>query len=152
MLKHVLVPLDGSELAEKAVSYAKHIVEAGGKITLISAIDVPEYAMTSFYSGGVSDTANRQTLIDNLVKQNKDYLHGISTSYLTNDKTLTVLTEIVVGEPAKMIIDTADELKVDAVVMSTHGRSGLGRWMFGSVTQKVLGSVHCPVLVVPNKA
>lgn len=151
MLKHVLVPLDGSTLAEKAVSHAKQIVDPQGKITLLSVIDVPEYAISAFYSAGVvPETVNQKTMIDGLIKQTQDYLHGITTSYLGNG--LTVNTEIIVGEPASSIIETADKMKVDAVVMSTHGRSGLGRWLFGSVTQKVVGAVHCPVLVVPNKS
>ena len=55
------------------------------------------------------------------------------------------------GDPASVIVDTAGQLHVDAIVMSTHGRSGISRWIFGSVTNKVLGMAECPVLVVPSE-
>ena len=59
--------------------------------------------------------------------------------------------EVHVGEPANVIVETAERLKVDAIVMSTHGRSGLSRWLFGSVTNKVLSANVCPVYVIPSK-
>ena len=55
------------------------------------------------------------------------------------------------GDPATVIVETAQKLHVDAIVMSTHGRSGLSRWLFGSVTQKVLAASCCPVFVIPAK-
>jgi nucleotide-binding universal stress UspA family protein len=148
MLQHVLVPLDGSELAEKALSYAKQIIDPHGKITLLSVIDVPEYAIAAFYSAGVvPETANRQLMMDKMVPQTHEYLETVGRKI----GGITTHREVVIGEAASSIIEIAEKHKVDAIVMSTHGRSGISRWLFGSVTSKVLGEVHCPVFVIPNR-
>ena len=65
--------------------------------------------------------------------------------------TLKVNIEVCVGNVTSVIVERAHALHVDAIVMSTHGRSGLNRWMFGSVTQRVLALMPCPVLVVPGQ-
>ena len=149
MLKHVLVPLDGSELAEKALPYAKEIIAPDGKVTLLSVIDVPEYAISAFYSAGVvPETTNRQIMMDNMIPQTHDYLVSVGNQLGEN---ITICHEVVIGEAATSIVEVAEKQEVEAIVMSTHGRSGLGRWIFGSVTNKVLGAVHCPVFVVPNR-
>ena len=55
----------------------------------------------------------------------------------------------ITAEPvAESIIDTADNLQVDLIVMSSHGRSGIGRWVFGSETEKTLRGAHCATLVI----
>ena len=59
--------------------------------------------------------------------------------------------ETIIGDPATVISEAAERLAVDAIVMSTHGRSGIGRFLFGSVTYKILETRICPVFVVPNK-
>ncbi|MEQ8673029.1 MAG: universal stress protein [Aggregatilineales bacterium] len=150
MLDHVLVPLDGSELSERALDYAKKVVGSGGKITLLSVIDVPEYAVAAFYSAGVvAEATNRQVMIDQMIPQTHDYLDKIAKSlreagYSTN-------TEAIIGEAANAIIEKATALNVDVIVMSTHGRSGFSRWLFGSVTNKVLSRTARPVFVIPSQ-
>ena len=62
---------------------------------------------------------------------------------------LHTLSEIDIGSPADQIIDYAEANAIDLIAMSTHGRSGIGRWVFGSVTDKILHAGHTPVLVVP---
>jgi nucleotide-binding universal stress UspA family protein len=54
------------------------------------------------------------------------------------------------GEPASVIVDIAGRLRVDTIIMTTHGRSDVSRWLFESVTSKVLAIVTCPVLVIPS--
>jgi nucleotide-binding universal stress UspA family protein len=65
--------------------------------------------------------------------------------------TIKVNLETPVGKTSSVIAERAKVLHVDAIAMSTHGRSGLSRWVFGSVTQRVLGLMPCPVLVVPGQ-
>ncbi len=150
MLQHVMVPLDGSGLAEKALPYARQIIEDGGKITLLSAIDVPEYAVSAFYTAGViSENTNHQLMVDQMVPQTYGYLDGISRTL--QNAGFQVECTAIIGEAATSIIEKAEETKVDAIVMCTHGRSGFSRWLFGSVTSKVLGGTTCPVFVVPNR-
>src|SRR5690606_5568122 len=63
----------------------------------------------------------------------------------------TVDTIVQFSEPATLIVDSANARRVDAIVMSTHGRSGISRWLFGSVTSKVLTLATCPVLSIPDE-
>jgi nucleotide-binding universal stress UspA family protein len=56
--------------------------------------------------------------------------------------------DVATGSVAESIIDIADELLVDLIVMSSHGRSGIGRWVFGSETEKTLRGAHCTTLVI----
>ncbi len=79
------------------------------------------------------------------------YLDGVGKSL--KEKGLSVSSAAVVGSPAEQIIDYAKGNSVDLIAMSTHGRSGIGRWVFGSVTDKVLHAGDTPVLVIrPEKA
>lgn len=150
MFTHVLVPLDGSALAESALRYAREITATGGVITLLTSVDVPEYTITTFYATGMIAEANRQqTSVENVVPHAREYLCDIAKQL--EDEGWLVRVEAVIGDAATTIIEHATEEQVDAIVMSTHGRSGINRWLFGSVTQKVLQGATCPVLVIPNE-
>lgn len=150
MLDHVLVPLDGSALAEKALDHARKITAPGGLITLLTAVDVPEYTMTTFYAtGALSGMQDDFGTVEQLVPQANDYLRNIAQSLEDGGWRVNVRADI--GDAASSIVESAAQLGVDAVVMSTHGRSGINRWLFGSVTQKVLEAATCPVFVVPNE-
>ena len=149
MLKNVLVPLDGSELAECALSYAKQILAPEGQIVLLTAIDIPERVPMAFYPA-ISPVPVDQSLVeDQFIPHAKDYL--FEHADFLRDEGFHAEIVTTVDEPATAIIRKADEYKVDAIVMSTHGRSGLGRWLFGSVTSKVLSVSDVPVFVVPGR-
>ena len=148
MLKHVLVPLDGSKLAEEALDHALNILCPGGKITLLSAVDVPEVPVYGYYPPAT--VPDYQATVEELVPQAKQYLEQVAAKVERPELTLSVEAQI--GEAAHVIAEVATRLKVDAIVMSTHGRSGLSRWLFGSVTNKVLATRCCPVYVIPSHA
>lgn len=147
MLNHVLVPIDGSELAERALEYVRKVTTKNSKITLLTAIDVPEYTMVPFYPmpapyDGISDVLDSQ-----VIPQTEEYLEKVAASL--RHEGYMVHTEAVIGEAANVIVERAEELKVDAIVMSTHGRSGISRWLLGSIAQKVLSAGICPVFIIP---
>ncbi len=149
MFKHVLVPLDGSNLAETAITYARQITQPGATITLITAVDVPEYSVATYYAAGVVTEPPRQSpSIENMIPHAREYLYSIGK--LLEHDGWNIRVEAIVGDAASTIIEVAQNKNVDAIVISTHGRSGINRWLFGSVTQKVLAASTCPVLVVPN--
>jgi nucleotide-binding universal stress UspA family protein len=147
MLNHVLVPLDGSKLAEEALQHALNLIGDQGKITLISAVDVPEVPIYGYYPPAT--VPDFQTTLEDLLPQAKNYLEEAATQL--NRPDVTIAIEAQVGEPAQVIAEAAERLHVDAIVMSTHGRSGISRWLFGSVTMKVLNAKPCPVYVIPSK-
>lgn len=148
MLKYVLVPLDGSKLAESALDYALQIVAPGGKVVLVSIVQLPQYPIYDFYPAPSPVSAQVEATMSDAIPIAKDYLERIAERI--EKQGLSAQIEVEAGDPAEVITRRARELNVDIVVMSTHGRSGLGRLLFGSVTQKVLGSTVTPVLVVPN--
>ncbi len=125
MFSYVLIPLDGSPLAEKAIDYVQHVVRPQGKVTLLTAIPPDK---------GDEARAYLETLAARLK------LNGFETQI-----------ELRAGDPAAVITDFALHSSLDAIIMCTHGRSGLERVLHGSVTAEVLSVTPCPVLVVPNR-
>lgn len=156
MLKHVLIPLDGSKLAEEALDYARQIVSPEGTVTLVSAVELPEILPSGIYPMvdpalvGVNYKDTKDTLYspEQVVIQAREYLEHMGTLLPT---TMIVNVRVEVSEPATLILKVADELKVDAIVISTHGRSGISRWLFGSVTQRILNHACRPVFVIPSR-
>jgi nucleotide-binding universal stress UspA family protein len=147
MLNHVLIPLDGSLLAEEAIAPAKQLLKPKGKITLITIVETPmhwEYGVAPFMM-----IEEAQSKTDQFVVRAKAYLQDVASNLrLENFYVETVIEN---GDPATVIVDTAVAQKVDAIAMSTHGRSGISRWLFGSITSKVLSAAPCPVFVIPSK-
>lgn len=148
MLKTILVPLDGSKLAESALDYAYQVVAPGGKLVLLSVVQVPQFPMYDFYPAPTPVTPQLDATLNDALPIARDYLHRISGKAKKDG--VVVVEEVETGDPAEVITRRARELHADVIVMSTHGRSGFGRLLFGSVTQKVLASTIVPVLVVPN--
>ena len=150
MLKHVLVPLDGSALAEAALPYAKNVVSPDGHVSLISVVNLPEIPFYEFYPTPHVVTQQNDEALADAVPFARNYLSNIASVALASSS-IRVDFDVIFGDAAQAIVMAARHLKVDAIVMSTHGRSGLSRWLFGSVTNKVLSIAPCPVLVVPNR-
>jgi len=144
MLKHILVPLDGSSLAEKALDYAVQIIAPKRRMTLVSIIEIPDVDNT-FHPL----SANSFMIEDNITSA-REYLNRIAQELRDTHK-LRINIEVKIGKPAEVINELAETEFVDAIVMSTHGRNGIERFIFGSVTQKVLNTMPCPVFVVPGK-
>jgi nucleotide-binding universal stress UspA family protein len=151
MFKHVLVPLDGSELSEKALAPARQVLSPEGTLTLLSVIDLPDVSLMRMYDMPLTDRAeNREDEVTTARKNVQAYLRRIvAEQHLP--PTMAVQIKVCVGDPASIITGLARALGVETIVMSTHGRSGLSRWMFGSITQRVLAVATCPVVVVPGQ-
>lgn len=146
MIHHVLIPLDGSQLAETALPVARQILKPNGHITLVTAL-------TSRHVTSFDDTASfaeqDATFVESTLPRAHNYMDRIASDLKLRGYEVNI--EIVPGHPADVILHMAEKLRADMVVMSTHGRSGLSRVLFGSITLKVLGESHVPVLVVPNR-
>lgn len=155
MLKHILLPLDGSELAEKAIIHTTRILDAGSRITLLIVIDTPETLAFNLYAlqPGPPGSAMRESAVDyqhisdEMMHSGRNYLEGKQKALQQQGYQVDILAEY--GAPADVIVETAERLKVDAIAISTHGRSGLSRWILGSVTSRVISAAPCPVYVIP---
>lgn len=137
--RHILVPLDGSKLAEAALKEALPLAQLNGsKVTLLQA--VWPYVRFKEKNLRVVDTLRI------LKKEARWYLDSVAGR--PGWKNLKVSTVVKAGLAENVIINYARTKPVDLIVMSTHGRTGLKRWVFGSVADKVLRYANKPVLLV----
>ncbi len=149
MTEKILVPLDGSKVGEAALPYIKDLVTnlvPGGtvEVTLIQVISQLVHYVV------VGEEAVRAPYTPQEIEQVKQragqYLTEVGADLRSAGATTKVM--VVVGHAVEEILKAADELKVDMIAMSSHGRSGLSRLAFGSVTDRVLHGGSRPVLVV----
>lgn len=154
MLKHILIPLDQSALAETALDYAPRLLEPGGQITLLTVLVPPDLSIGTLYGAegaahSVMDIQSYESVERQIRVQAEEYLRGISKWLASTGARVELVVQV--GRDADVIVEYARDLGVDAIVMATHGRSGISRWLLGSVTQKVLQAAPCPVVVIPNQ-
>lgn len=141
----VLVPLDGSFLAEQAIAPARELARAlGAEMVLVRAVD-PNTWMMADDSWPVYDSTLAEVL-DSQVQNAQSYLQGVAATIA--EPGLPVRTDVVQDRAAPALRRAAREHQASAIVMATHGRSGVNRLLMGSVTDAVLRSAHVPVLVV----
>ncbi len=140
MFTHLLVPLDGSGLAETTLPYVRalaHVPNGGLRVTLLHLI---ERAAPSSVHGArhLTTVAEAEAYLEELAERFRAEGITVDTHVDTNEG----------NDTAGRIVDHAAEMRIDLVVLCAHGRSGLGRWLFGSIAQKVLAVGIAPVLMV----
>ena len=149
MFERILVPLDGSKVGEAAIPVLKRLLTkcpAGtsvdvhllGVITLLR-----HWVVVGEASAPVSYTDEELAIIKDRVQ---NYLQKTAESIQIKQVTVKIL--VTSGNAAEEIIKAAEEFNADLIAMSTHGRSGLRRMAFGSITDKVLRKSTIPVLMV----
>jgi len=142
MYKKILVPTDGSKFAEKAEEEALFIANASGaEIIALGVVD------TGFSIGVASDEAVLH-IKEMLKKEAEDNIGIIEKMKEKEHLDVKISLRIEEGYPAKVILDTIEKEDVDLVVMGSSGKSGLDRFIVGSVTDKVVKAVKRPILVV----
>jgi nucleotide-binding universal stress UspA family protein len=158
MYKSILVPLDGSKLAECALSHAEELAKScgTGQVTLISVTErvqgrtrAPE-AQELYRSGDAPEfqrTGPEITVtFGKKQRQAQRYLDRIAEKL--EAKGIKVDTRVLLGDPAEEIVGYAQDPGCDVIVMSSHGRSGPSRWAFGSVADKVFRAACVPLLMI----
>lgn len=138
MFAHVLVPLDGSKGAEEAVRYAKDVCR--GKLLLFRVQNYPSLLELPL------DPTAAPALLEAEEKASQTYLEDLSQQLVEQGTLVSWVTRM--GDPATTILQEAVDARVDLIVIASHGRSGLGRFLLGSVAEKVVRHATCPVLVV----
>lgn len=145
MFKHILVPTDGSDLsrqtARRAVSFAK---EAGAKVTAFFA--KPDFPITYFGEGALIDPTTPEAFAQLADQQAADYLSEIKNLCDESGVDCNTLSETC-DVPYEAIIAAAERCDCDLIFMASHGRRGLGGFLLGSETNKVLTHSKIPVLV-----
>jgi nucleotide-binding universal stress UspA family protein len=140
LYKKMLVPLDGSELAETVLPYA---TELAGRMDL-------EMVLLHVCSTNWAETQHLcQSYIDHVAETASVQSQELQSKIgLPSNKTIKARTELLVGHPAEEIIHFADENNVDFILIGSHGHSGVSRWVLGSVADKVLRASRVPVWLV----
>jgi len=155
MYRRILVTLDGSQVGEQVLPHVKALIEGRTDVHVyllsvaqvidLAAASAMVYPMAVYPGQPFDEQAERRRVEDDLC----NYLHGISIDLAHNG--VEVSSEVRFGHPAEEIISYARDIKADLIAMCTHGRSGIARWAYGSVADKVLRSAACPVLLVRAK-
>ncbi|MBM2826015.1 MAG: UspA domain protein [Dehalococcoidia bacterium] len=144
-LRRILLPLDGSPLAEQSIPFAVLLAKAMD-LTLVLVRVAPSYPFYFSDSYSLSGAELMVEAWEALEKEASDYLSRILNGLQQND--LILGSRVFRGDPATKIIDLAKEFEDNIVVMSTHGRSGLNRSILGSVADKVVRNSGSPVLLI----
>lgn len=151
MFTRILVPLDESSRAERALSTAARLARASrGSIVLLRAVGIPFEYNTYIYSSYISQApVITQEVLNAEQAKAEAYLADIRQS--TTLAGIQVETKVLIGNPATTIEDIADEEQIDLIVLCSHGDTGFKRWALGSVAQKVSRHSHVPVLVLHQR-
>ena len=141
MYEKLLVPLDGSKVAEQILPYARLLAgKLAVPVELVGVIDVA--ALAAHVSAG--KTRYLDTLVAEEVRSSGEYLKGVAGSF----SAVSIKYTIERGKPEEVIIGKAAADKGTLIAMATHGRSGINRWLLGSVAEKVLRGATNPLLLV----
>lgn len=144
LLERLLVPLDGSPLAEYAIPYVRALARPGTAIHLLEIVREPYGAIGPFSTGNLSPADVRR--YDEEAAQ--DYLETMAQTLRMAGDDLDIRTAVGFGDPAAEILRTADEIGAEMIIMASHGRGTLGRFAFGSVADRVVRTAPGAVLIV----
>jgi len=151
--KTILVPLDGSELAESVLSHVETLAkQRGTKLVDVVLLRVCEPPSTPSYSTPeLPDTplnwgAYMQQEVARCRQAAKEYLAKVEKQL--KDNNINARSEVLIGKAAEEIVDYATKNPFNLIIMATHGRVGLSRWVYGSVAEYVLLGVSSPILLV----
>ncbi len=145
MYRHIMVPLDGSELAECVLPHVAVLTKTceGGKVSFVRVV-VP---LPLYETGRYRIPADeRQRWEDDGMKEARKYLDQIVKQ--TKYDNVTTQSVVLYGKVDDELIKFANENEVDLIVIASHGRSGPSRWIWGSVADRILRSACVPVMIV----
>ncbi|MGP8079437.1 MAG: universal stress protein [Dehalococcoidales bacterium] len=145
MYKKILVPLDGSKLAECALEHVKTIAVGCNvpEVVLLRVVE-PNLAVSDALSEGATMYSE---LNDEIQQLAENYITGITIQF-KSESGIDVHSALTYGNAANEILEYASTNHVDLIVMTTHGRSGVSRWLFGNVADRISHHSTVPVLIV----
>ena len=143
-----MVPLDGSELAEGVIPYVEDFIDQG-QVEFIVFVRVvkPVISPASFDDSTTYLREDSSKWESEKKTSAEDYLKKVVSRLKQNG--VKFQTEVLVGRIGDSLLDYIKANDFNLIVISTHGRSGLSRWVRGSVADKILSASHLPVLMIP---
>ena len=156
MYSCVLVPLDGSALAAQVLPYAGMVAKSTGATVLLLRVVNPYpgelvregmsvYRETDDQAGPLPSAADWEDMLGRINSDAQTYLDQMAETIRSEG--VTVETVVKDGDPAECIVEEADRDAGTLIAMTTHGRTGVGRWLLGSVTDKMVRGGRHPMLI-----
>ena len=152
MYKKIMVPLDGSELAECVIPHVEKLV-SGRQVGTIVFVRVIEASPLS-YKGAYVTSKDELDQLESRTKKIEEERKSAATNYLKEvvgrlkQDGMEYQTEVLVGKAADNLIDYAENNEIELILIATHGRSGISRWVRGSIADRILRASRVPVLMV----
>jgi len=141
MYRKILVPLDGSKVAEGVLPHAKDLAYSQGAELILLTVSANAALDFAFSDPGLAQSAVREE-----EKRSKSYITEIENQLKSSGFKVSCLLRM--GSVAEVILGVAEEMQIDVIAMSTHGRTGPARWLLGSVAERVVHSSKVPVLLI----
>ena len=144
MLNRVLLPLDGSEAGEAAVPYVQELMSRlGSEVILFEVVPTGKHIRTV---GGLDYVLYPEQDLKQVKTEAREYLDKVYQQLKT--KKGKVRVELKAGDIAREIIDYAKRTRAGLIAISSHGHSGIAKWVFGSIAHKIVQVSNIPVLVI----
>ncbi len=144
-MKKILVPLDGSSLAEIVLSQVEELAKMmGSEVTLIRVVE-PIAPMARPFVGSMEEDIRSEA-----GKRATDYLNEKEKEL--RDKGVAVKSEVLYGEAAETVLKYSEDNSMSLIAQATHGYGGISKWLFGMITSKIVEGSPRPVLLVRPKA
>ena len=151
MYSKVMVPLDGSKLAECVLPHVEALtgMERSTRVILVRVVKpylahFEDNVDGDFTMVDLTDVAE-ETVDRERLQRASDYLESIAANLNVKSEVDSV---VLLGKPASALTGYAAANDIDLVIVSTHGRSGVSRWVRGSVVERILHSIGAPILVI----
>ncbi len=141
MYNRVLVPLDGSSLAECVFDHLIALAKSGniGEVMLLRVVEIPP--------GWAKEGVDFQGIQGPIIEEAKVYLSQVRDR-LAKGGISKIMMEVSVGKPADRISESARKHGIDMILIATHGSTGIAKWVLGSVADRIVHTSHVPVLVI----
>ena len=143
MYKRILIPLDGSPLAEQALPHAIALAEHFHSELVLLRVLIPLPSIVTTTEAALQRASEEAAIFA------REYLDRVAAG--VQELGITVQMVIIGGSPHYQIIQYAETNQVDLIVMSTRGQSGLSRWLMGTVSDRVVRGANVPVLMVRSQ-
>ena len=141
MYRRILVPLDGSKVAEGVLPHAKLLAYSEGAELILLTVGANPTLDFVF-----SDPSLAEGAVEEQEERSKTYITAVENELKSAGfKTSTLMR---FGSVAEVILGVSEELQVDVIAMSTHGRTGPARWLLGSIAERVVHNSKIPVLLI----
>ena len=152
MYTKIMVPLDGSELAECVLPHVETFI-AGCQVSTIVFVRVIELGQITFggsYAATEADImtieANAKRIEEERKSSTEEYLKEVVSRFKQDG--VKFQTEVIAGKVADTLVDYTEANNIDLILIATHGRSGVSRWVRGSIADRILRASRVPVLMV----